>query len=102
MHMTSTLRTDAVSPSVIGGLVSGAAQNRSAERRRTARYPFTGTLEAIELDSETRIQGRTADLSEGGCCMDTMSPFPARTLVRVRITKEKRSFEAQLGSFIPC
>ena len=67
----------------------------SGERRRHPRYPFTGTLEAIEPQSQTRMQGRTADLSEGGCYVDTISPFPAQTSVRVRITRAKRSFESQ-------
>jgi hypothetical protein len=40
------------------------------------------------------MQGRTADLSEGGCYVDTMSPFPAQTRVRVRITRAQRSFES--------
>lgn len=67
----------------------------SSERRQHARYPFTGTLEAIEPDSETKIQGRTTDLSEGGCYVDTLSPFPAQTRVKVRLTGEGRSFESQ-------
>lgn len=67
----------------------------SGERRQHPRYPFTGTLEAFEPQSETRMQGRTADLSEGGCYVDTMSPFPVQTRVRVRITRAQRSFESQ-------
>lgn len=81
--MPSTLRTDL------------KISHGAAERRRFARYPFTGTLEAFELQSHTRIQGRTADLSEGGCYVDTMNPFPAQTRVRVRITREKLSFASQ-------
>jgi hypothetical protein len=65
-----------------------------AERRRHPRYPFTGTLEAFEPESQTRIQGRTADLSEGGCYVDTLVAFPAQTRVKVRITRDKRSFES--------
>jgi len=67
----------------------------SSERRRYTRYPFTGTLEAVEPESETKIQGRTTDLSEGGCYVDTLNPFPAQTCVKVRLTKEGRSFESQ-------
>jgi PilZ domain len=88
MQMLSTLRSDLKMP-------SGAVESGSAERRRYARYPFTGTLEAVEPDSQTRIHGRTADLSEGGCYVDTLNPFPAQTRVKVRITREKRSFESQ-------
>jgi hypothetical protein len=67
----------------------------TGERRRHPRYPFTGTLEAFEPQSQTKMQGRTADLSEGGCYVDTMSPFPAQTCVRVRITRAQRSFETK-------
>jgi hypothetical protein len=68
---------------------------KPAERRRHSRYPFTATLEAFEPTSQARIQGRTADLSEGGCYVDTMSPFPPGTSVRVRVSREKRTFESQ-------
>lgn len=76
-------------------MASGTPQSGPSERRRHARYPFTGTLEAFEPDSEARIQGRTADLSEGGCYVDTMNPFPAQTRVKVRVTRDKRSFESR-------
>lgn len=67
----------------------------SGERRRHVRYSFTGTFEAFEPKSQTRIQGRTADLSEGGCYVDTICPFAAQTRVRIRITREQQSFESQ-------
>jgi hypothetical protein len=65
------------------------------ERRRNARYPFTATVEAVESSSKTRIQGRTTDLSRGGCYVDTITSFPAGSMVKMRLTKENRSFEAQ-------
>ncbi len=83
-----------MSASIIG-LAATGVQSNSRERRRHARYPFTGTVEAFEQASEARIPGRTADLSEGGCYVDTMSPFPTQTRVRIRITREQRSFESQ-------
>jgi PilZ domain len=96
MQMPSTLNRDLkISHGVIGILSSGTIERNPAERRQYVRYPFTGTVEAFEPESQTRIQGRAADLSEGGCYVDTMSPFPAQTRVKVRITREKRSFESQ-------
>ena len=65
------------------------------ERRRHARYPFTATVEMVELKSQTRIYGRTSDLSRGGCYVDATSSFPAGSIVKIRLTKEMRSFEAQ-------
>jgi hypothetical protein len=72
-----------------------AAQQSAQERRQHTRYPFTATVEAVDTASETRIQGRTSDLSRGGCYVDTISSFPAGSTVKIRLTKENRSFDAQ-------
>ena len=93
--MPSTLSRDLkMSPSVIG-LAADGVLSSSREPRRHARYPFTGAVEAFEPESQTRIQGRTADLSESGCYVDAMNPLPAETRVRIRITREQRSFESR-------
>jgi hypothetical protein len=65
------------------------------ERRTHPRYPFTSTVEMVEPKSQTRIQGRTSDLSRGGCYVDSTSSFPAGSILNVRLTKEMRSFDAQ-------
>jgi len=50
--MPSTLSRDLkMSPSVIG-LAAGGILSSSRERRRHARYPFTGAVEALEWISE--------------------------------------------------
>ena len=41
------------------------------------------------------MNARTSDLGKGGCYVDTFSPFPMKTGVKLRITKEKVSFEAE-------
>jgi len=92
---TQSTGNSPISQAVIWGLALGTMKSAPAERREFPRYSFTGTFEATEPNSETRINGRTADLSEGGCYADTMSPFPAGTAVKVRISKENRSFESQ-------
>ena len=65
------------------------------ERRQSPRYPFTATAEAVELQSRARIVGRTADLGRGGCYVDTISPFPVGTPVKLRLSQGNRSFECQ-------
>jgi hypothetical protein len=75
--------------------VESSTDADSHERRRHARYPFTATVETVESKSQTRIQGRTSDLSRGGCYVDANSSFPAGSLVKMRLTKEMRTFEAQ-------
>jgi hypothetical protein len=65
------------------------------ERRRHSRYPFTATVEVVEPNSKTRIQGRTSDLSRGGCYVDTTNSFSTDTIVEMRFRKENQLFEAQ-------
>jgi hypothetical protein len=64
------------------------------ERRRHGRHPFTATVEAVETNTQTRINGRTGDMSRGGCYVDTISSFPPGSIVKMRLTKETDSFEA--------
>jgi hypothetical protein len=73
------------------GRISECAPN---ERRRHARYPFTSAAEVVVPQTQTRIQGRTSDLSRGGCFLDTASTFPAGSTVTIRLTKDNRSFES--------
>ena len=67
-----------------------------AERRRNLRFPFTATVEATETKSGAKITGRTSDLGLGGCYVDTLSPFPVGTEAKIRILREKETFEAQV------
>jgi hypothetical protein len=74
----------------VGSLAGCASQ----ERRRDTRYPFTSAVEVVLHETQTRIQGRTSDLSRGGCFLDTASCFPVGSSVTIRLTKDRRSFEA--------
>jgi hypothetical protein len=64
------------------------------ERRQVIRYPFTAAVEVIDLRSQTRVIGRTSDLGRGGCYVDTLSPLAVGAVVRVRMERELRVFEA--------
>jgi hypothetical protein len=63
------------------------------ERRRRTRYQFTATTELLDMTSRTRVQARTSDLSSGGCYVDTTSPLPVGTIVKMRLSKDNRSFD---------
>lgn len=65
------------------------------ERRTEARYPFTTEAEIVDLRTGTRMQTRTADLSLGGCYMDTMSPLAVGAVVQVKLVRDKKAFEAR-------
>jgi hypothetical protein len=84
--MSSTNPTDSNNAAVVS----------PSERRRNLRFQFSATVEAIETKSGTKIVGRTSDLGLGGCYVDTLSPFPVGTEAKIRILREKESFEAQV------
>jgi hypothetical protein len=80
---------------LVPGPVRGASEAADRpERRRAVRYPITATAEVVELRSQTRVLGRSSDLSLGGCYVDTFSPLAVGAIVRVRLECEQRLFEA--------
>jgi hypothetical protein len=68
--------------------------NFANERRRAERISFIATTEVIDAQSGAKFSVRTSDLSRVGCYIDMLDPFPVRTGLLVRITKEKDTFEA--------
>ena len=77
------------------GAVEIPFQPAFVERRQGPRYQFTATVELVDLKSRTRVQARTSDLSLGGCYIDSTSPLPVDTTVKMRLTQENRSFEVE-------
>jgi hypothetical protein len=67
----------------------------TAERRDARRYPFICPAELMDLEGNTRISARTADLSLHGCYIDTLNPFPLDTRVRLRLAKNDQQLELQ-------
>ena len=51
-------------------------------------------MDAVEPKSNAKISGRTSDISLGGCYVDTINPFPVETIIKIRLTKERVTFEA--------
>lgn len=76
-------------------LATGPVGSVPAERRNHPRYPWTAAAEIVDTRSGARINGRTADIGRGGCYVDTLSPLPAGTMVKIRLSKESQSFVAQ-------
>jgi len=89
------MRMTATSTESTADAVESSAQPLFVERRRGPRYQFTATVELVDLKSRARVQARTSDLSRGGCYVDTTSPLPVDTTVRMRLTQDKRSFEVE-------
>lgn len=65
------------------------------ERRRGPRYSFVASAELIEQKADVRIASRVSELSMNGCYLDMMNPFPAGTLVLVKISAGEDFFQAK-------
>ena len=65
------------------------------ELRRVPRYAFIATAELIEQKTDVRIATRVSELSLHGCYLDMMNPFPAETLVLVKISAGDIVFQAK-------
>jgi hypothetical protein len=59
--------------------------NSKNERRRNLRFPVVAMVEVIDIKSQAKVVGRTNDLGLGGCYVDSLSPFPAGTSVKLVI-----------------
>lgn len=64
------------------------------ERRCQTRYPFNADVEMFEPRSRTRLSGRCSDLGQGGCYVDTLTPFAVGAEVRIRIKRDAHELEA--------
>ena len=65
------------------------------ERRRGPRYPFIASAELIEQKADVRIASRVSEVSQNGCYLDMMNPFPQGTMVLVKISAGEDFFQAK-------
>lgn len=74
---------------------SAAQEPEFDERRANTRFALSAQAEVVELRSQARITSRSSDLGLGGCYVDTLTPFPVGSPVKVRLAQASRTFEAQ-------
>jgi PilZ domain len=67
------------------------------EQHRAMRRPFAAKAEIVDVESERQVMSVTGDLSIFGCFVETPSPFPRGTKVRIRLNYRGATFVA-LGS----
>jgi PilZ domain-containing protein len=65
------------------------------EKRRSPRYPFASSAEAIDLEASTRLFCRLSDIARNGCYIDTISPFAKDAPVFLTVTKGEQSFKTE-------
>jgi hypothetical protein len=62
--------------------------------RKAPRFPFVASVEVIELHTDTRLKGRTSDLSRQGCYVDTLNPMPNGTTLRLHFNYQDQELDA--------
>ena len=65
------------------------------ERRHAPRYSFIASAELVKEKSTVSISARVSELSPQGCYLDMVNPFPVRTIVLIKISSAKDSFQAK-------
>jgi PilZ domain len=65
------------------------------ERRRTPRYIFMASAELYDEKCDVRVASRLSDLSLTGCYLDMMNPFPAGTVILLKIVAENLTFQCK-------
>lgn len=98
------MHPDSLSPSRVklGNLIvmndrtaDGASHKVSLRDRRYAiRYPFAADAEVLDLESGTRSEGITSDISLGGCFVCTSKPLALKSRARVTLTRKGDTVQA--------
>lgn len=64
------------------------------DRRFCIRYPFAADVQVLDLESGSRTDGVTSDLSMGGIFVCTSKPLPSNTRVRITLTRKDQKVDA--------
>jgi c-di-GMP-binding flagellar brake protein YcgR len=64
------------------------------DRRYAIRYPFAADAELLDLESGSRIEGVTSDISLGGCFICTSKPLTLGTRTRITLKRKEQLVEA--------
>jgi len=63
-------------------------------RRFCIRYPFAADVIVLDLETGSKTEGVTSDLSMGGVFVCTSKPVPSNTRVRLTLTRKDQKLEA--------
>jgi hypothetical protein len=69
-----------------------AAKKFGGKERSVRRCALVASAEITESQSNTRLSARTSELAIGGCYIDALNPFPAGTVVDLRIVRDHGVF----------
>ena len=64
------------------------------DRRYCIRYPFAADTVLLDLESGSKTEGVTSDISMGGAFVCTSKPLPSNTRLRITLTRKEQIVEA--------
>ena len=64
------------------------------EKRRVPRYAFIASAKELDVATKTELPGRVSEISEYGCFIDTLNPFPDQTQISVTVEHNQQVFRA--------
>jgi PilZ domain len=64
------------------------------DRRYCIRYPFAADVELLDMESGTKSEGVTSDISMGGAFICTSRPFASNARLRITLTRRDQRVEA--------
>jgi hypothetical protein len=67
----------------------------SEERRRTLRYPFHAPAEVSDEKTGSQLSVHLEEISLHGCYLQTQAPFPAGSMLLVKVFAEGSFFESR-------
>ena len=76
--------------------------NLMADRRDWPRYALTLVAEVSEPLSGKVLSARSSDVSRSGCYIDTLSPLPIQTEIKIQLRNGDDVFETQARVVYVC
>jgi hypothetical protein len=64
------------------------------DRRYAIRYPFAADAQVLDLESGSRSDGITSDISLGGCFVCTSKPLAVKSRARVTLVRKGETVQA--------
>jgi PilZ domain len=77
------------------------SKSKYRKERAVRRCPFVAGVDVTDLQSGTRLSGRTSELGLGGCYVDVLNPFPQGAEVQLKMVRDQGTFEAK-GKVVYC
>ncbi len=77
-----------------GSLEKGPPAVGRRERRSVPRFSLFAAAKEVDVVTRTELSGAVSEISEKGCFIDTLNPFPTDTTIEISIEHHEQVFHA--------